>query len=253
MGRSNAVPAEGHNSKGLTPDEREALGVHHQVAISAAQKKLDVALAEVSGLRKVVNGNFKRMTADLGFTRDRFQGEVLDKLSMTPAEYANYVAETDALHRIAGLKTGEQLDLIEHVLKDTVDESEAAFQDGFRTGRRADDPTPPDHVSPILHTKWMDGWHSGQAYNGMQLTKAAEVLARPKAGEMVAGDDPDEDEGGEEDVDDLVDEGAKALKASGWVAPTEAEAQFEEADGGRTVRKPRAGRGNRAAEQAEAA
>jgi hypothetical protein len=59
---------------------------------------------------------------------------------------------------------------------------------------------------------------------------------------MAAGDDPDKDGEDHEDGDDTNDvaAGAKALKDSGWVGPTEAEAEFEEADGGKTIRQPRA-------------
>lgn len=217
MARARKLPpGAGHNHRDLTDEEAEALGVHHQLAITQEQRKLDAMLVDVSNQRKLVNGNFKRMTADLGYTRKDFQTEVLDKLQMTEAEYRAHVAKVDKLHRIAGLKQGEQLDLIEHVLNDTVDEAAAAELDGYRAGRRADDPVAPSHVAPILHPDWLRGWHAGQEFNVLQLGKAKDILARPKPGEMVEADPEDE----EEDDDEALDDAARKLKASGWTAPT---------------------------------
>lgn len=239
MGRPKKSDAEtptatsGHNVTPLTLDDQIALGVHHQLKITAEQRKLDALLVDVSNQRKVVNGAFKRMTADLGDSRKDFQAEVIDKLQMSPTEYATHLKKVDRLHRIAGLKEGEQIDWLEHVVNDTVDESEAAFQDGYRAGRRADDPAPPSHVSGIMVPKWMEGWHAGQAYNGEQLKRAHEVLARPKPGTMAAA--PDEDEADEDDEDGIDDE-VRRLEKAGWAAPTEAEAKFVEADNGRTIR-----------------
>lgn len=239
-GAASTPSPTGHNSKiPLTEDEAAALTVYYELKIIQDQRKVDAKKVEFDGLREVVNGHFKRMTADLGFTRKEFEAEVIVRGRMTEVEYANAEARRTRLHRLAGLKQGDQIDLIDHVLKDTVDEASAAEQDGYRAGRRADDPTPPSTVSPILHPDWMRGWHLGQEYNGAQLIKAHEIMARAKPGEMVAGADPDESEEGETEVD--VDAEAKALRASGWVAPNEDEAKFEEADGGKTIRQPRAG------------
>lgn len=235
MARSKKAPGVGHNAPPLNDEEAEALGVHHQLTITAAQRKLDAAQAEVSGLRKNVNAAFKRMTADLGITRQAFQAEVIDKLNMTPGEYAAHMALVDRLHRIAGLKTGEQLDLLQHVA-DTVDEQELAFQDGYRAGRRADDPVPPKHITGIMQPKWMEGWHGGQAFNAMRLDKAGSILAeraaKPAEGELApeAGEEADELE--------AMDEEVRRLERSGWAKPTDDEAEaFETENNGRTVRR----------------
>lgn len=232
MARSQ-TPAAGHNPKEpLTDQETVALGVHHQLRITAEQRKLDALLVDVANQRKIVNSAFKLMTADLGYTRKDFQGEVIDKLEMTAGEYQAHILKVDRLHRIAGLREGEQLDLLDH-LTDTVDESEAAFQDGYRAGRRAADPVPGSHVAAIMHPRWMEGWHAGQAWNGEQLKLAHEIMSRPKPGEMVEADDEDP----ETDDDDGIDAEVRRLEATGWVEPTEAEAEFEVADNGRTIRR----------------
>jgi hypothetical protein len=236
MAMSPRKPAGiGDNAKTpLTEDEAAALTVYYELKVIEDQRRVDAKAVELKGLRDVVNGHFKRMTADLGFTRKEFEAEVIVKGRMTEVEYLNSEARRSRLHVLSGRKPGEQLDLID-AIHDTATEATAAEQDGYRAGRRADDPTPPSHVSPILHQDWLRGWHMGQEYNGAQLVKAHEILARPKPGLMVAGDDPDEDE----DEADLDDE-ARALKASGWVGPTDDETKFETADNGRTIRQPRA-------------
>lgn len=234
MNRMGSASA-GHNVTALTEDEEGALTVHHALAIIrdrkiAAQKKADYDAANA-----VVNGHFKLVSKDLKYTRKEFDAEVI---GMTDAEYRNAEARRAKLHRLAGLKQGDQIDLIAHVLPDTVDEAMSAEADGYRAGRRAEDPFPPENISPILHPDWMRGYHAGQEFNGLQLAKAAEVLARPKPGELAAADDPDEND--DDEVEDMVDAGARALRKDGWATPTAAEAEFETADEGRTVRKPRA-------------
>lgn len=250
MSRTNPATA-GDNVTPLTEDEQGALTVHHALEILrdrkvAAQKKADYEAANA-----VVNGHFKMVSKDLNYTRKEFEAEVIEKLGMTDAEYRNAEARRAKLHRLAGLKPGDQIDLIAHVLPDTVDEALAAEADGYRAGRRADDPFPPENISPVMQPDWLRGYHAGQEFNGLQLAKAAEVLARPKPGEMVAGSDPDDDDE-QIDVEDVVDQGARDLRANGWAEPTSEEAEFEEADGGKTVRKPRPSR-VKAPAQAEAA
>jgi hypothetical protein len=122
------------------------------------------------------------------------------------------------------------------VLADTVDDAIAAEANGYRAGRRADDPVPPKDISPILHPDWMRGWHAGQAFNGRQLAKAAEVLARPKPGEMAAAPAETRGRPGRPRGDQAQ---ANALKDGGWVEPRPDETAFEESDNGRALRKPK--------------
>lgn len=233
MARAKKTPGPGHNVTPLTEDEKSALVTHYELKIIESQRKVDAIQVDLKSARDVVNGHFKRMTADLGYTRQRFQVEVIDKLSMTDDEYAAFQAETAELHTIAGLRSGDQIDLVDHLLKDTVDETEAAKAHGFRSGRAALDPTPPDFIAPILHPAWLEAWHDGQAYNGAMLLKAADVLARPKPGEMAAAPDEPTDE---DDGDDQIEAEVKRLEQEGWAQPTANEAEFVESDNGRTVR-----------------
>lgn len=218
----------GHNSNGkLTEEEQSALTVHYELKIIEAQRKVDAIQVDLKSARDVVNGHFKRMTADLGFTRKDFEAEVITLGKMTEAEYLNHERRRARLHRLAGRKPGEQLDLVE-AIQDTVDEALAAEGDGYRAGRRADDPSPPSTLNTIFHQDWMRGYHAGQEYNGLQLGKAAEILARPKPGEMAAAP---EGESEEEDPADpeVVARKARELKEAGWTEPTGDEASFDAA------------------------
>lgn len=218
---------KGHNGAKvpLTEDEAGALTVYYELKIIEDQRKVEAKKVELDGLREVVNGHFKRMTADLGFTRKEFDAEVIVKGKMTETEYLNSEARRDRLHRLSGRQPGQQIDLIDEVLKDTVDEALQAEHDGYRAGRRADDPVPPTTLSTIFHQDFMRGWHAGQAFNTLQLGKAAEVLARPKPGEMAAA--PDEDAEDEDPADpEVIKAKAAKLKKDGWAEPTPAETQF---------------------------
>jgi hypothetical protein len=239
MARKASTPGEGHNSKTpLTDDEAAALTVYYELKIIEAQRKVDALMVDMKSARDVVNGHFKRMTADLGFTRKDFEAEVIALGQMTEAEYINHEKRRARLHRLAGRAVGEQLDLIE-AIDDTVNEALQAEHDGYRAGRRADDPVPPSTLSTIFHQDWLRGWHSGQEFNGAQLIKAHEIIARPKPGVMVAADDGASKplpEPGTPEHDAALRESERLARESLGMEPTAAEQDFEEADNGRTIR-----------------
>jgi hypothetical protein len=226
MARSGNNPGPGHNSEPLTDEEQSALTTHFALKVIADQRIVAQKKADLDGARATVNGHYKLISAELGITRKDFEAHVLGVLNMSEAEYANAEKKRARLHRLAGVSQGEQIDLIDHVLADTVDDAIAAEANGYRAGRRADDPTPPDTLASIFITDWMRGWSKGQETNGMQLAKAAELLARPKPGVMVAAED---EEQAEEDPADpaVIRKKANALKDSGWTEPTADEQAFE--------------------------
>lgn len=240
MARSKTETGVGHNSKvPLTDDEQSALTTYYELKIIEAQRKVDALMVDMKSARDVVNGHFKRMTADLGFTRKDFESEVIRLGQMTEAEYIGHEKRRARLHRLAGRSVGEQLDLID-AIKDTVDEAMQAEHDGYRAGRRADDPTPPSTLSTIFHQDWMRGWHAGQEFNGAQLIKAHEIMSRPKPGEMAAAPEPSGTqplpEPGTPEHDAALRASEQLARESLGLAPTAAEQDFEEADNGRTIR-----------------
>lgn len=239
MARSTRAAAGiGHNKTPLTDEEASALVTYYSLKILADEKVAAQKKADHDAARSTVNGHFKKLSADLGYSRKEFEAEVISKMQMTETEYLNSEARRSRLHTLAKLKPGEQTDLVD-LIADTVDDALAAEANGYRAGRRADDPFPPDTLSTMFHTDWMRGYHAGQEYNGLQLVKAEEILARPKPGTLTAGEDPDEEDEDDDDLDpDSITAQARALAKSSW-GPTDAEAKFEEADGGKTIRRSR--------------
>lgn len=229
MARSKKATATvGHNSQApLTDEQKAALVTYYQLKMLETQRKIDALMVDVRAERQALNGQFKRMTADLGFTRKEFESEVLAKLRMSESEFAAAERKRTHLHRLAGLKVGEQLDL-EDAIADTADDKASAYQDGYRAGRRADDGIPPKHVAPMFHTDWMAGWHKGQEENILQLKVAEKVIAERAAAspEMTPADpvEADLEDGEDEEVDEL--EQARRLAESGWTKPTAEEAGF---------------------------
>jgi hypothetical protein len=207
----------------ITDADRVALSQHHQLKVRAARRAADKIKATYDEAREEVNQAFALAKGDLGYSRKEFE-EILSLGDMTARAFQNYeVARTGRLLE-AGLKPpGTQMELS---LGDTADDKAEAYQDGFRAGKRADEPEPPTHIATFLHTDWMAGWHEAQAENVALLGKAAEVIAaRAKPVEL------QEDDGGadeEEDTEAFLAAKAKAVKLA-WSNPTNEETSFETA------------------------
>lgn len=237
MMASRSRAQAGHNSRVLSEEERDALATKFALDIIRDEKVVVLKKADLDGARSKVNGHFKLVAKELGITRKDFEADVIAVMGMSEAEYSASEAKRARRHQMAGaIPAGQQLDLVERI-NDTVDDAIAAEADGYRSGRRADDPEPPAHIASMFVTDWMRGWTRGQEVNAKAEAMAAEILARPPAGELVEGDDPDGDDAEDEgEIEDAVD----ALKSNGWAGPTPDEEAFEEADNGRTIRQPRA-------------
>lgn len=220
--------AAGHNSNGaLNDDEAADLTVYYQLKILEGQRVVDKLAIDMKSARDVVNGHFKRMTADLKFTRKDFEAEVISKLNMTEAEYLAAEKKRHRMHRLVGLRQGEQGDLLDHVLKDTVDDEIEAEANGYRAGRRGDDPTP-KNVAPIMLQAWMRGFQKGQDENGERFIRAQEIIAARAVKKPVLVAEP-ESQAHEIDPETQIKEDADRLANSGWMEPTAGEAQFEDA------------------------
>lgn len=250
MTRSSPATA-GDNFEPLTEAQEEALQTFHEIKWNEIEAEEEKAAAALKGVRKRKSNQAKQVSQDLSHTRLAWE-EYMADTRLPVHEFMAKEAARARLRRLGGLATDTQQEL---QLGDTVDDKVAAEKAGRRAYRAFADPVPPPEVSPILAPDWMRGWQDEQTKVAEHMAIAQEVIdvraTRPKPGEMVAGDDPDEDDD-QIDVEDLVDQGARDLKANGWAAPTSEEAVFEEADGGKTVRKPRPSRA-KATAQAEAA
>lgn len=230
MGRANRNPGVGHNAhRDLNEEERGALVTSFTTKLIAANRTVDALVVDLGSARKVVSGLYKTISKETGYTRKEFEAEVIANLDKSEEELIAAEQRKARLHREAGLRSGEQLDLVERIA-DTVDDAIAAEAAGYRAGRRADNPQDmPDHINPIFAPDYQRGWVRGQEVNAKADAMAAEILARPKAGEMVADDDADAGE--EEDPADpeVIRRKANALKDSGWTEPTEGEQTFDQA------------------------
>lgn len=231
MPKKNARAEAGHNSNApLTEEERDALATHFALSIIAKERIAQQKKADYDAAKSDVNGVFKLIKKELGESRKDFERDVLDVMGMSEAEYI--AAETKRLrrHQMAGAKpVGAQLDLID-AINDTVDDAISAEAEGYRAGRRADDPVPPSHISSIFLQDWMRGWTRGQEVNCKAEAMAAEILARPKPGELVEGEDPDEDEEDDDLDPNSIRAQARELAKSSWMEPTADEQTFQAAE-----------------------
>lgn len=206
MARSrNAQPEPGDNHI-LTDDDIAALQHYYANRIRSQQAKADEAKAKYDAERTEVNSLFSLVKGELQISRKEFE-EVLALQDMTEAEFLNHEGKRHKRLERQGLPVGTQMAL---PLGDTVDDKLTAEADGKRAGLRADDPTPPEHVSPILHPDWMRGWHAGQEINIMRLGRAQEIIdarAAPAEDEIPEEEPPEFDPAKE----------ARALKNSGFM------------------------------------
>ncbi|MCR5875140.1 hypothetical protein LRS10_13660 [Phenylobacterium sp. J426] len=218
-------PGVGHNHRELTDEERGALVTSFTTKLITAGKEVDRLDSELKSARKVVNGIFKLVAKETGYTRKEFEAEVIANLDKSEEELIAAEQRRRRLQADAGLRSGEQLDLIERI-NDTVDDAIAAEAAGYRAGRRADDRIPPDHVDTIFHQDWLRGWERGQEVNAKAEAMAYEILKRPAPGELAADDEDDIEE--EEDPADpeTIRRKANALKDSGWTEPSADETNF---------------------------
>lgn len=210
------APSIGHNAEPLTEEEIEALQTHYELKIRAEQREVVQAAEVVKTKRSAVNGSFKRMTADLKYTRAEFE-DMLAKRDMTEAAFLAAEAKRAAMYRRAGLPTA-QGDLFDKP-QDTISEQDVAYRAGLMAGRRADDPICPKTIAPILRPNWEHGYGDGQAENAMKLGIAKGVLER--RAKPAASPEPDADE---DLTEDQIAENARKLKKNGFLNTGEPDA-----------------------------
>lgn len=224
------APDIGHNHRDLNDDEMGALVTSFTTKLIAATKEVDVHAANLGSARKVVNGIFKLVAKETGYTRKEFEAEVIANLDKSEEELIAAAQRRARLQTQAGLRTGEQLDLIERI-NDTVDDAIAAEAAGYRAGRRADDPTKmPDNINPIFAPDFQKGWTRGQEVNAKAEAMATEILAaRAQAGGQLTDGVKEGGEAEEDPADpEVIRRKAKKLQADGWTDPTPEEQQLDQ-------------------------
>ncbi len=212
-------PGVGHNSEPLDDDEVAALEAYYAQKIRAAQRKADEAKAAYDCEREEVNGLFAQVKADLKTSRKEFQ-DLIEKQSMSEAEFAAYWRKLTSRYQRGGLPVGAQLDMF--AVKDTADEKAVAYADGERAGLAGIDPTPPSYIAAVVVSDWMSGWHAGQKVLYMRLAKAEEIIASRGEPDAPEGDDVDLNDDEEELTEAAIKAGVKNLKNSGFLETADA-------------------------------
>lgn len=176
-------PAAGHNSgEPLSDEETAALSQYFALKIRAQERVAAEAKATYDGERTEVNSLYALVKGELRYSRKEFE-EVLRLQDMTEAEFLHHEGKRHSRLAAGGLPVGTQMEL---PLGDTIDDKNEAYQNGYRAGRRADDPVVPSNIAGILRADWEHGWADGQAANAAQLGVAETVLkgrSTPKADE----------------------------------------------------------------------
>lgn len=214
MARSK--PAEVGHNEALTEDEVEALEAWFVQKILAAQKEADTVKAQYDEKRQAVNSLFASVKAELKTSRKEFE-DLIDKKTMSEAEFSAYWAKLKARYERNGLPVGAQQELFP--AGDTASDQAAARADGKRAGLIGADPVPADYIAPILHPDWMEGWHEGQAELIMKLQKADGIFARRGQPDV---EDDDVDLNAEDDDFD-PDAAARKLRNSDFMDRTPAD------------------------------
>jgi len=224
MARKPTAGDHGHNSgEPLTDDEIAALQHYYADKIRRQDRKAAEAKAAYDLERTEVNSLFALVKGDLKYSRKEFE-EVLAAQDKSEAEFRHDEAKRARRFSLHGLPVGAQLEMFSG---DTVDDAREAEANGYRAGRRADDPIPPSTLSTMFHQDWMRGWERGQAENLAQFAKAHEIIEARKAKSVAL--DPVEEDMGDVDPEDALDDAARKLKRTGWAEPTSAESEFEAA------------------------
>ena len=162
----------GHNAASDAQD-RAALQQFYAIKIRQAQRIAASAKAEYDEAREQVSSLYTLVKADLHITRKEMQ-ELIALANMTEREYIAHERGRRSRMVDAGLPV--QGDLFDRV-GDLGDDQEAEAN-GYRAGRRGEEPKPPAEIAGTLQTIWMEGWHRGQKENADQFLRAQEVLDR---------------------------------------------------------------------------
>jgi len=225
MARKPKAGDHGHNSgEPLTDDELAALQHYYADKIRQQQRKADLAKAAYDLERTEVNGLFALVKGDLKYSRKEFE-EVLAAQAKTEAEFRHDEAKRARRFTLHGLPVGTQIDMFSG---DAADDAAEADANGYRAGRRADDPIPPTSLSTMFHQDWMRGWERGQGENLEQFAKANEIIAARAAKAVELQPEAPAAEDGRE-PEEVIADAARKLKREGWAEPTAAESELEAA------------------------
>lgn len=171
-------PGEGHN---VVIDEEGRAALNQYYTLKLRQSIAEAAKAEAKEAQEEVNSWFSKARGDLGYTRKEMEEQIALQ-NMTEAQFLAHEARRRQRMVESGLPVMN--DLFDKKIE-TITDTEEAEANGYRAGRRADEPKVPDEIDGSLHSMWMQGWHRGQGDNAKQLEKADAIItsrATPNAG-----------------------------------------------------------------------
>lgn len=202
----------------LNREERAALLQKHILDLRKGEAEVEKARVPFKAAQDAQTSRFNTAKADLGkrYTRKYLQGLVDDFGAKTRDLAALEVQRFEDRTDLSLPTFGEQRDMFGSAASDTERDAIAADIDGYRAGRRADDPTVPAEFSAFA-SQWMAGWHKGQEENGKLLQKAAELATVEEEEEEDSQTDQAEDDDGEELTEAAVQAVVKSLKKSGFL------------------------------------
>jgi hypothetical protein len=208
--KKTETPGAGHN-RVLTDEEIADLQFYYEQKIRADEKRAAVAKAAYDEVRQDVNAWFAKVKGDLRYSRKEFEAYLADR-DLSTAEFLAKEAKRTALYMRGSMPIGTQMSL--DLGGDTVTDQQMAEADGRRAYLRGDDPTPPAHVSPVMHPDWMKGWQEEQAATAERMGRAETLIAERAEPEPEDDGEEDADPDGEDKADEPdLSEGAVAAAA----------------------------------------
>ncbi len=181
----------------LTDDERSDLTILFAQKITAAQAKVDLAMAAVKVERDEVNSLFASVKAELRYTRKEFE-EFLEARKKSDAEYMVAENKRRRLFADGGLQVGQQLAL-DFGTEDTADEIARARKRGARDYHAGILPTePPKELHPLMQPHWMEGWQEEQRKTAEAMGRGEALLAKRGEPTPPEPDEPDLNAGGDD-------------------------------------------------------
>lgn len=177
-GRSRPPKEDNHV---LTEEEIEALQHYYTQKVKTGRSEIELAQAVVATKRQGVNDTFALIKAELHINRKQFE-EMLEKEKLGDDEFLAEEKARALRFKRQGFPSA-QGDLFNK--GDSADDEGRAYNAGVRAGLSAAEPKLPEHISPVFHDRFMQGYNDGQAENIMKLQTAEAVIQRKKDGAKI--------------------------------------------------------------------
>jgi hypothetical protein len=217
----DGAPAqEGHNSGGMSADDKRHLLLAHVADIRRQVAELDRIKAESAEASKELGDRYRLAKIELGKTYSRkfIEREILEPLDrLREGGQRQYDEERAFARETFGFPSGPQGELFANVEEDTAAEQARWGEAGYQAGLQGLDRDAPDRCPPVCVATYEHRWIDGQK----ELAAAWETRNRLAAAGDIPNDEADE---GVEDGADLdpatIDAEARKLRKAGFLDST---------------------------------